>query len=88
MKPKTQKQRAAVWWKRMGKKMARIYREEFLAELAWRAGYRAGREAGPAWFNGPVVYLRDAHAGKGDECWIPCAKGDNGARRFGGMDAL
>lgn len=28
------------------------------------------------------VYLRDAHSGKGDECWVPCAKGDPGAVLF------
>lgn len=29
-----------------------------------------------------IVYLRDAHEGKGDECWVPCAKGDIGAVKF------
>lgn len=28
------------------------------------------------------VYLRDAHKGESDPCWIPCAKGDPGAVRF------
>jgi hypothetical protein len=29
-----------------------------------------------------IVYLRDAHKGEGDECWVPCAKGDPGAFAF------
>lgn len=28
------------------------------------------------------VFLRDAHKGKNDPCWVPCAKGDPGAVRF------
>lgn len=31
---------------------------------------------------GAEVYLRDAHEGQNDECWVPCAKGDPGAVLF------
>lgn len=32
------------WWKRYGADLARVFTYQYVAERAYRAGYRAGRE--------------------------------------------
>lgn len=36
----------------------------------------------------PIAYLRDAHEGEGDPCYVPAAKGDDGAFPVYTADAL